>query len=126
MSDPRLFGFRNAKLPGIASGQKSSFDLVIRVYDENCTELKVLFIYKTKDNIRMKRMCVTFTPEPVILVKDIKCEKISSHIHMLVFEVSKIKEQIPINKTINLLEDNETSLDLEQLILGEGFKILKL
>lgn len=45
---------------------------------------------------------------------------------MLVFEVSKIKEQIPINKTINLLEDNETSLDLEQLILGEGFKILKL
>lgn len=124
-SDPRLFGFRMRKLAGIAAGEKSSMELVIRVYDEKCDPLKVLFVYKTKDCIRMKRLLVRFTPESVILVKDIKCEKISSHIHMLVFEVSKVREPQSITKTVNLLEDTDSSLELEQLILGEGFKILK-
>lgn len=100
-----MFGFRNRKLPGIGAGDKGKFDVTLRVYDEKCNHLKLLFIYKTKDNVRMKRLSVGFTPEPVILVKDIKCEKISSHIHMLVFEVSKISDTA-LNKTVDLLNDN--------------------
>jgi hypothetical protein len=35
---------------------------------------------------------IKFSPEVVMQVKDIKCEKISSHIHILTFEMLNIKE----------------------------------
>jgi hypothetical protein len=59
---------------------------------------------------------VRFSPEIVMQVKDIKCEKISSHIHILTFEVLNIKDlqEATLMKSVNIMEDvnNQNTLEL--------------
>ena len=89
------------------------------------TTLKCLFVYKTAGNIRVKRLMTPITPITVADVKNISCEKLSSHIHLLSFDLETYEIE-PLNTSINLIDEKERSaFELQEMILGQGFQILK-
>jgi len=76
--------------------------------------------------VRLKRLTVRFTPEVVVQFRDIKCEKISSHVHILTFEMVSVKEQDMLTRSVNILEDSgQNAATMERLSIGDGFKIMK-
>lgn len=124
--DERLFGFRLMRTDlRLGPGERQEQLLDICVYDEKCDCFRLLFIYRTKECVRLKRLAVRFTPDVVVQFREVKCEKLSSHMHILTFEMLNIKEQESLTHSINILEDAQKGAEFERLSIGDGFKIIK-
>lgn len=60
---------------------------MIRIHSPDIISIRCLFIYKTGGLIRLKRFIVPISSITIAEVKHLTCEKLSSHIHLLSFDV---------------------------------------
>lgn len=106
VSDPRLFGFRRKDIDKtINPGESMLQVLPVRIYSSDLISIRCLIIYKSAGLIRIKRLIIPLATNTVVEIKDLACEKLSSHIHLLSFDVEKLQVD-KLNQSINLLNDD--------------------